>query len=94
MSPHHVKQRHDAFGARARMQKIALDAERLQGVGLVPDEALGDAGGVDVERRDIGGAPSLAFRHKALKASSHRDILAGKAPDRLAAEAGVFVETM
>ena len=61
-------------------------------VGLVPDEAPGDRGGVHIEGRDIGGAPPSARGHKTLKASPHLVILAGKAPDRLTAKPGVLVK--
>ena len=78
--------------ANPGMQKVALDAKGLQGGGLVPDEALGKRCGVRIEGGDIGGTPPSACWHKALKASSHIVILAGKAPDCLAAKPGVLVE--
>jgi hypothetical protein len=53
---------------------------------------VGDRGGVHIEGRNIGGTPLSARWHKALKASPHLVVLANKAPDRLAAEAGMLVE--
>ena len=92
LGPHDVKERPDAFGCHPGIEEVAFDAKRFQRMGLLPDQPPRNRGSVHIVCRDIGGVPALTCCNKTAEASSHRDIVACEAPDRLATESGVFIK--
>jgi hypothetical protein len=74
------------------MEQITLDPESFERVGLIPNQPLGDRGGVDIEGRQVGSTPPLARWDEARQASPHRIVLAGKAPNRFAAQPRVLIQ--
>src|ERR1700746_2324413 len=59
--PHDRKERPYALGGQARMEKIALDAEGFQSLGLIPNQASGNRSAIHIKGRHIGDTSPAAF---------------------------------
>src|SRR5260370_18408749 len=80
VGPQGLEQRLDALSGHSGTQQVALNAEDLQSLGLIPDQAPGDRGGIDIEPRNIGRAPPSVRPARALKAHSPLLILSRQPP--------------
>src|SRR5262249_44319178 len=92
IGPHGLQEWLNTLGECPGIEEITFDPERFYRFGLIPHQTSGDRGGIDIKGRYVRGAPPLARWDEARKASAHGVVLAGKAPNRFAAQSRVLIQ--